>query len=306
MTSGELQRIHDTDFVVPAGRPLADVTADLTRALGDTDPAVRDELALPILGTWLERGVYDDLLVGLGDGMATGLSTGLGESGTSTVFRRSFSALVLGWCIERDTEMLLVPSGTVMTWGDRLATWLLAEQDTRGWVPGRGWAHAVAHGADALGALAGSPHLGRAELPVVLEVIGDLVTRPCEQPLLAGEPDRLAAATLRLLRRELIGADHLEEWVGRLVTAAGVLCPELRSSLEPAPGVARGKHAGSVPEANPFLAGSTLESYLRALHLQLALAPDAPSVRADLLLLLVDALRATNPHYLAASAEPAH
>ncbi len=247
MTSGELQQIHDTDFAVPAHRHLSDVTAELTRALGDPDPAVRDALVLPVLGTWLERGVYDDLLVGLGDGMAVGLSSGLGEVGTTSVFRRSSSALVLGWCIERDTEMLLVPSGKVMEWGDRLSTWLLAEQDTRGWVPGSGWAHAVAHGADALGALAGSPHLGREELPVVLDVLGELVGRRCERMLGAGEPDRLAAATLRALRRDLIGPDQLEAWVARLVAAAASLSPD-PAPVEPA----RGRHAGSAPDPSPI------------------------------------------------------
>ena len=44
-----------------------------------------------------------------------------------------------------------MPGGKVLEWGDRLATWLLRERDLRGFVPGKGWAHAVAHGADALG-----------------------------------------------------------------------------------------------------------------------------------------------------------
>ena len=42
----------------------------------------------------------------------------------------------------------------MLEWGDAIATWLLRERDLRGFVPGKGWAHAVAHGADALGALA--------------------------------------------------------------------------------------------------------------------------------------------------------
>ena len=138
------------DMAVPTDRPLGDLTAELTRMLGDPDPVLRDGTAFPTLATWVSRGVYDDLLGGLGDGMAAGLSTGLGETDDDSVFRRSFSALVLGACIARDNQRPLVPGGKILEWGDRLATWLLREEDLRGFVPGKGWAHAVAHGADAL------------------------------------------------------------------------------------------------------------------------------------------------------------
>ena len=94
---------------MPSDRPLDDLTAELTRMLGDPDPAQRDGTAFPTLTTWIERGVYDDLLAGLGDGMATGLRVGLGERDTDTVFRRSFSALVLGECIARDNVRPLLP-----------------------------------------------------------------------------------------------------------------------------------------------------------------------------------------------------
>ena len=50
--------------------------------LGSTDPEVRDGTAYPALATWIDRGVYDDLLAGLGDGMAAGLSASAsGETG---------------------------------------------------------------------------------------------------------------------------------------------------------------------------------------------------------------------------------
>ena len=287
MTPAQLTQIVDADFAVPTDRPLADVTADLTRALGDPDPVLRDDLALPVLATWIGRGVYDDLLVGLGDGLATGLRPGVGEQGTDSVFRRSFSALALAECLERDTRVLRVPSGKVLEWGDRLATWFLAEQDVRGRVAGRGWAHAVAHGADALGALAGSPHLGREELEVVLEVLADRVVRPSTSPdelLLAGEPDRLASAVLAVLRRDLVTVEHLEGWVPRLVEHTSTL------------------RAGVDGPADPYLAAGNLQAFLRALHLQLVLAPEPPAVRSDLLLLLVEALRHTNPYTLAVPA----
>ena len=58
---------------MPTDRPLPDLTAELTTMLGSTDPVVRDEIAYPILATWVSAGVYDDLLAGLGDGMAAAI-----------------------------------------------------------------------------------------------------------------------------------------------------------------------------------------------------------------------------------------
>jgi hypothetical protein len=245
--------------------------------LGSTRPEVRDGTAFPALATWIENGVYDDLLAGLGDGMAAGLRVGLGERESDTVFRRSFSVLVLGECIARDNAAGLVPPGKVLEWGDRVSTWYLRERDTRGFVPGKGWAHAVAHGADAIGTLAESPHLDKAELTVLLDVLADRLTLPAEAQFVHGEPDRMAAATMCVLRRNVVPLSVLEPWVARLAAAATARLP-------------RG--------TDPFLHRGNSESFLRALYLQLALAPRPPAVRSDLLLVLVDALRRTNPYYL--------
>ena len=79
MSTGYWDQVQAADFEVPADRPLDDLTAELTTMLGSPDPALRDGTAYPALMTWIERGVYDDLLAGLGDGMATGLLVGIGE-----------------------------------------------------------------------------------------------------------------------------------------------------------------------------------------------------------------------------------
>jgi hypothetical protein len=239
---------------------------------------VRDGVAYPTLATWIGDGVYDDLLVGLGDGMCDGLDVGLGERGTDTVFRRSFSALVVTECIDRDSAAGLVPTDVLLRWGDRVATWLVRERDLRGHVPGRGWAHAVAHGADAIGALARSPRFAAPELTVLLDVIADRLLQATEEFFVCGEPDRLALAVMHVLRRDLLGLDVLEPWVARVA-------------------------AGAVPEGdaqqNPFLVAGNAQAFLRSLHLLLALAPGHPEVRADLLLVLIDHLRHTNAPYLA-------
>jgi hypothetical protein len=281
MFSAYWGRVLDDDRSVPTDRPLADLTAELTQMLGDPDPRVRDDLAYSTLAAWTGRGEFDDLLLGLGDGMATGLRRGLGESDTDSVFRRSFSALILGECIARDTERPLVPGGKVLEWGDRIATWILEEQDLRGYVPGKGWAHAVAHGADALGSLGGSPHIGHPELTVLLDVIAERLALPVTQLFSHGEPDRLATATMAMLRRDLAPIETLEPWVARL-----------------------GETARRRPtDGDPYLASGNAEAFLRALYLQLALGPKPPAVRADLLLLLLDELRTSNPGWLSTASQ---
>ena len=267
-------------FQVPSDRPLDDLTAELTRMLGSTDPVGRDETAYPALATWTARGVYDDLLAGLGDGMAAGLAVGLGESGTDTVFRRSFSVLVLTECVARDNMASLLPATKILEWGDRVATWYLRERDVRGFVPGKGWAHAVAHGADAVGTLASSPHVGKAELTVLLDVLADRIALPVDSVYTHGEHDRMAAATMAVLRRNLVPLSVVEPWIARIESEA----------------TAESRDGGPDPVAG------NAEAFLRALHLQVALAPDPPEHRSDLLLVLVAALRAANPAYLRTNA----
>ena len=277
MSGSYWKQIHADGLAVPSDRPLDDLTAELTRMLGSTDPALRDGTAYPTLVTWVERGVYDDLLSGLGDGMAAGLRVGIGESGTDSVFRRSFSVLILAECIERDNGRPLLAGGKILEWGDRLTTWLLRERDLRGFVPGKGWAHAVAHGADVLGALAASEAMGRLELTVLLDVVADRLAARTDDRLVHGEDDRLAAATMAVLRRNVLGPEVVEPWLVRVAESAVHSYDGTR---------------------DPFLVTGNVQAYLRALHLQLALAPYPPGHRADLLLALIALLKKVNPHYL--------
>lgn len=289
MASAFWEQVVASGLQVPKTRPLDELTAELTAMLGSPDPDLRDGTAYETLAAWVARGVYDDLLAGLGDGMATGLEIGLGESGTDTVFRRSFSVLVLAECIDRDNDQQLLPSSKLMEWGDRIATWYLREQDLRGFVDGKGWAHAAAHGADAIAALSRSPHFRLPELTVMLDVIADRLLLPTETFLVCGEPDRMAHAVMEVLHRNEAPLGILEPWVGRLAEAAtgtGTGSPDTGSP-----------HTGS-PDTNPYLRTFNVQAFLRALHVQLALDSARPDVRSDLLLVLVDALRQSNPHFV--------
>ncbi|MEO5661860.1 MAG: DUF2785 domain-containing protein [Nocardioides sp.] len=284
MATGYWQEILSTGLAVPNDRPLDDLTAELTIMLGSPDPEQRDGTAYPALATWIDRGVYDDLLSGLGDGMAAGLTVGLGEVDTDSVFRRSFSVLALAECLARDNVKLLLPSARVFDWGDRVASWFLRERDTRGYVPGKGWAHAIAHGADAIGILAQSPYFATNELTVFLDVLADRLLMRDSDLLVAGETDRMAAATMQILRRNVISLKVLEPWIFRIAAGANPF--------------------GSSGEHDPYQLAGNAQAFLRSLHVQLTLASNPPAVRPDLILVLIEALKQTNFPFLSPANSP--
>lgn len=273
---------------VPEDRPLDDMTVELVELLGDPDPHLRDDLALRVICSWIAEGIYDDLLGALGDGVSEGLRAGLGEEGNRAVLRRSFSARVLAAAIDRDSVRPILLPGSVLDWGDRGLSWLIAERDLRGHVPGAGRAHAMLHGAELLRALALSRHLDEGGLMVLLDTLADRLLRPTTHAFVSKEEDRLAYATMALLHRDLVDMALLDPWVERLAAGWSAV--------------------GEPGEPVPAEALNTM-SFARALHLQLLLgvrATDAaadriffsrPSVRVDLLAALQRALRGTGSYY---------
>src|ERR1700744_4909746 len=88
------QKIVDADFEPPAGADLDRLTAELSAALASPDPGIRDGTAYAVMATWIERGVLDQWLAGLGNEMAARFRNPRIEA-------RSFAALVLCWIVDR-------------------------------------------------------------------------------------------------------------------------------------------------------------------------------------------------------------
>jgi hypothetical protein len=280
------EKIVKEDFTVPEDRPLDDLSVELVEMLGDTDPHVRDELALQVFRSWIKRGVYDDLLPAVGDGMCEGLTVGLGEDGSNSVFRRSFSILILAAVLTRDNVIHGVHPTNVLRWGDQGLGWFVKERDLRGFVLGSGWAHAVAHGADFIGALARSRHLDEGGLMVILDAIADRLLAPTPYALTQHEDERLAYATMALLHRNLVDMALLGPWVERLASS----------------------WVGTEFGPTPAEVANTV-NYVRALHAQLLLGvrdlpgsdqpyfKDTIGVRVELLGALQHAMRTVGPWY---------
>jgi hypothetical protein len=275
------ERVLAEDCAVPAQRRLDDMTVELVELLGATDPHLRDELAATVLRAWIVRGVYDDLLPGLGDGLTEGLRLGLGEHLGYSVLRRSFCAAALAQVVARDAVRPRVQRESALAWGDRGLSWLLAERDLRSHVPGAGRAQALRSGANLVEALARSRHLDEGGLMVLLDTVADRLLTPTDELFTAREEDHFAAAVMRLLQRDVVDVTLLDPWVARL---AG-------SFLD----------AGRYGDPIPAQVLNTI-AFVRALHLHLLLGVREeegpgrdPAVRLELLGLLQGALRTSGP-----------
>jgi hypothetical protein len=286
MLVGFWQHVLDSDMAVPRERPLNELTAELVTMLGSSNPVERDEVAYPVLATWIGEGVYDDLLISFGDSLCDGLLIGLGEHDDDTVFRRSFTALVLAECVRRDNVAHVLPVDVVLNWADRALGWYVREQDLRGWVDQLGWARALAHGADLLAAFAQSRHLGSVHLGVLLDVICERMMFSSARVLTDGEDDRLAAAGLTILQRNLVTQDQLDTWVEAL--GQGLIRPR-----------------GYSRDAWPSPSARNTSAFIRALYVHLAIGvrPESatisfnepPECRADMLLALLKVIPRLTP-----------
>ncbi|WP_329494929.1 DUF2785 domain-containing protein [Kitasatospora herbaricolor] len=185
------QQIIDDGSARPADRSPAALVAELAEALRSPDPVLRDEQAYTLLARWIP-GLDPELRRGLGDTMATRLTD-------PEIQTRSFAALVLADLVRNGDHRA--------RWATAFADWYPTETDLRGHHPRLGWLHAVAHGADLLGALGRCPQVAPAPL---LDLGAARLLAPATHVWDAQEDDRLARAlALTLTRPELTGEQAL-------------------------------------------------------------------------------------------------
>lgn len=119
--------------------------------IGSTDGELRDQLIysmfyqLIIEKKLLGHELLTELLeVALNDL----LYKGIGEKETDTVFTRSFTTLLIALILYRDNENAFLDQNMILRVKDNLIYYINLEKDLRGYVPGKGWAHSIAHVAD--------------------------------------------------------------------------------------------------------------------------------------------------------------
>ncbi|MFE9560167.1 DUF2785 domain-containing protein [Streptomyces sp. NPDC006487] len=176
--------VEAADCAVPGGGSMDDLVCELSRALADPDPLVRDGAPYTVLAVWIARGVIGrSRRLELGDEMAARFTD-------RRIQARSFAPLVL--------EMLVAAGDFKADWVEAFEDWYPAEVDLRGHDERLGWLHAVAHGADLLAGFGRHPEVAPVRM---LDLAAARLTAPTDHVYEQMEDDRLARAIARVLTR---------------------------------------------------------------------------------------------------------
>jgi len=210
-----LEYLRSIEFKVQ-GDELSNLLPAMLLYIGSIDATLRDELIYSAFANW----IYDQRLVTPKQEReilqvvldAQHMFFHMGEREGDGVFTRAFSVLLLPLLlgVHRDQPYLSMPE--IQKIKEKLMGFLEQEQDRRGFVPGKGWAHAVAHAADALDELALCNEMEQADLLEMLSLIRDMICDPA-QVYTHGEEERLGRAALSIISRDVLAAQEVNDWV---------------------------------------------------------------------------------------------
>jgi hypothetical protein len=221
--------MRENQYAIPEGHAIENLMEELLEGIGSIDPEIRDVICYETYANWLGQGkIPPDLVRTCTSRLLENLTHGLGEKDTDTIFLRSFSALLLAETVHHDNKNSLLEKSEVSDILAKSLAYLKTERDPRGYVDGKGWAHALAHTADLLYTLASNRFMERAELEQILYAIASKLTEPIDWAYHHGEDDRLMQAAAGVVKRNLLDEAFYSEWL------ASILMPTWKGSFSEA------------------------------------------------------------------------
>lgn len=209
-------RDKEYDFT---GYNLNNLIDEMLKNVGATDSELRDEMIYITFGQMivtknvLSKEQLQQLLTICVDDQH--LFYKLGERETDSVFVRSFSVLLMPLILHVHQREPFLSENEITYVQKRLFTYLSNENDIRGYVDDKGWAHAVAHAADALEEVARHRYIKEDDLVELLEVVSAKVLLS-DSVYTHNEDERLALAAFSAIDRGILSEQQISNWVNNL------------------------------------------------------------------------------------------
>ena len=210
-----LRDIKEENDFIESQRRYSHYAAECLKYIGVVDPELRDKLIYEVFATWIGRGYFTSetlqeyLSVCLDK---EHLLAGLGQVEGDLVYTRTFSALIIAEIIAKHVNKPFLPKELVVQTKNTVLAYYKEEKDMRGYTDEKGWAHAMAHGADALMEIAACKELEKQDLWDILMAFQEKICQG-EYVFIDREPNRMIRAINKVLDRGCLGQDEIGAWI---------------------------------------------------------------------------------------------
>ncbi len=130
------------------------------------------------------------------------LLNGIEEEESDEVFTCSFTTLLVALILARDLKDNFLSQDSIEEGQTKLLAYVKAEMNVRGFVPGKGWAHSVAHVSDAMDELVKNPKIKKIAYDDLLHALWSIYLQP-HYIFIHDEDERLLVPIFAMLERGL-------------------------------------------------------------------------------------------------------
>ncbi|MDF2673714.1 MAG: hypothetical protein K0R09_1979 [Clostridiales bacterium] len=210
-----LIRISSNDHLLEKNEDYYLMGLEMLENIGSLDSELRDDLIYSTLFYWVSKNrfTFEELKNLLNISLdEEHLFYKLGDKDEDAVFKRTFSALNVALIINKHREENFLSDELLYEVKDTLVEYMINEQDVRGYVEIKGWAHSAAHTADALDELVQCTCFRAADL---MDILNTIKAKVCigYYVYIDEESERMVTPVENALNRRLLSDLEIIKWL---------------------------------------------------------------------------------------------
>ena len=211
----KLKVIKNNNYLLQDDESYFIIVIEMLENIGSLDPELRDELIYDILAHWIPRGVFNSkelnelLNISLGN---SHLFYKIRDKDEDAVFKRAFSVLIVALIISEHREENFLSEKVLHEVKDKVIEYMIIEEDVRGYIEVKGWAHSAAHTADALDELVQCNCFSSDDL---LDILNSIRAKVCigYYVYIHEESERMVTVVENSLNRKMLDNLKIIEWL---------------------------------------------------------------------------------------------
>lgn len=211
----KLRNIERNNYILEDNKNYYIYALEMMDNIGSTNSILRDDQIYGTLFHWISNGIFDFkelkylLDISLDDGH---LFYKLGEINEDSIFKRSFSVLVVALILHEHRKYDFLSNENLYSIKRRLIKYMIKESDLRGYIEIKGWAHSVAHCADALDELSKCSIFNKNDL---IEILNSIKAKVCisNYVYIDEESERMVSVVESILKSKKLDSSEILDWL---------------------------------------------------------------------------------------------